>query len=218
VVEAEQFKVEITSSAPEPQAACLGSAPNGSLPSGDGWIRNTTEPVAHRNKTTNPPGPAGTRAAMAQACLGKNLDDGSVASGDNTGWQDAQEFARLNSPRTGLARCHLIANILGGKGQIRDGGQDNLVPCWQSGMNTGTPSMRTYEFEAQRTVKDANFGANDAILYQVTPDYRDNTSTIPEGVTMSATVERADGTSQPLFPDVYITNTQRNTGLLNLGN
>lgn len=218
VVEAEQFKLEITSSTPEPQAACLESAPAGSLPSGDGWIRNTTEPVAHRNKTTNPPGPAGTRAAVAQACLGKTLGKGTAASGDITGWQDAQEFARLNSPGTGLARCHLIANILGGKGRTRDGGQDNLVPCWQVGMNTGTPSMRTYEFEAQKAVEDDNFGPNDAIFYRVTPDYRDGTSTIPEGVTMSATVERADGTSQPLFPDIYITNTQSNTGLLNLGN
>ncbi|MFI0777308.1 hypothetical protein [Streptomyces sp. NPDC021212] len=100
-MEAEQFKVEITSSTPELLAACLGSAPAGSLPSGDGWIRNTTEPVAHRNKTTNPPGPAGTRAAMAQACLGRNLLKGTEASGDITGWQDAQEFARLNSPGPG---------------------------------------------------------------------------------------------------------------------
>ncbi len=101
---------------------------------------------------------------------------------------------------------------------MRDGGQDNLVPCWQAGMNTGTPSMRTYEFAAQTAVADTAFGPNDAIFYQVTPDYRDDTSTIPRGVTMSATVERADGTSQPLFPDVYISNTQRNTGLYNLGN
>ncbi|MER6414967.1 DNA/RNA non-specific endonuclease [Streptomyces humidus] len=218
VVEAEQFKVEIAGSTPEPQGACLQSAPTGALPSGDGWIRNTTEPVAHVNKTTSPPGPAGTRASMAQACIGKNLGEGSDAEGDITGWQDAQEFARVNSPGTGLARCHLIANILGGKGGRRDGGPDNLVPCWQSGMNTGTPSMRTYEFAAQTAVANAAFGPNDAIFYQVTPDYRDDTSTIPQGVTMSATIERADGSSQPLFPDVYITNTQRNTGKLNLGN
>ncbi|MFE5394434.1 DNA/RNA non-specific endonuclease [Streptomyces sp. NPDC056568] len=218
VVEAEQFKVEITGSAPQPQGACLKSAPTGALPSGNGWYRNTTEAVAHTNKTTNPLGPPGTRATMAQACIGKNLEEGSPAEGDITGWQDAQEFARVNSPGTGLARCHLIANILGGPGASRDGGADNLVPCWQVGMNTGTPSMRTYEFAAQTAVGNAAFGPNDSIFYQVVPDYRDSTSTIPQGVTMSATVERADGTTQPLFPDVYITNTQRNTGKLNLGN
>ncbi|MGW2952748.1 DNA/RNA non-specific endonuclease [Streptomyces eurythermus] len=218
VVEGEQFKVEITSSTPEPQGACLNSAPTGALPSGDGWIRNTTEPIAHTNKTTTPLGPAGTRAAMAEACLGKTLGKGSDAAGDITGWEDANLFRDAYSPGTGLARCHLIANVLGGKGQIGDGGQSNLVPCWQFGMNTGTPSMRTYESAAQKAVDEAAFGPNDAILYQVTPDYRDDTSTIPQGVFMSATVQRADGTSQPLFPDVYIPNTKGNTGLLNLGN
>ncbi|WP_399891406.1 DNA/RNA non-specific endonuclease [Streptomyces sp. BBFR51] len=218
VVEAEKFMVEITGATAQPQGACLRAQPNGSLRAGDGWIKNTTDAVDHVNKTTTPNG-AGTRAAMAQACLGKNLDTGSDASGDITGWQDAQLFRDTYSPSTGLARCHLIPNILGGKGQVVDGGQNNLVPCWQSGMNTGTPSMRTFELAAQKLVKeDPNFQANDALFYQVTPEYQDATSTIPVGVTMTATVQRADGTSQPLFPEVYITNTKGNTGTLNLGN
>ncbi|MFE2942884.1 DNA/RNA non-specific endonuclease [Streptomyces sp. NPDC059255] len=217
VVEAEQFKVEITGSTAEPQAACLQNPPAGALPSSSGWVKNTTERVPLANKTI-PLGPAGDRAATAVTCIAKDVKEGSPAEGDITGWQDAQAYAAAHSPGTGLARCHLIANILGGKGGERDGGPRNLAPCWQVGMNTGTPSMRTYEFAAQRLVADNGFGANDAILYQVTPHYRDATSTIPEGVTMSATVERADGTSQPLFPTVYITNTQRNTGLFNLGN
>ncbi|MGW3658798.1 DNA/RNA non-specific endonuclease [Streptomyces sp. NPDC005151] len=218
VLDAEQFEVEFTTPTAGPQARCLESAPAGSLPSGDGWIRNTTEPVAHTNKTTTPPGPAGTRPTMAQACLGKKLDDGSGAKGDITGWQDAQLFANQNPPVVGQARCHLVANILGGKGMIKDGGQTNLVPCWQVGMNTGTPSMRTYEFAAQKMVAEQSFGANDAIFYQVTPVYRDATSTIPVGVTMSANIERVDGTTEVLFPNVYVPNTQANTGLLNLGN
>ncbi|MFF0435521.1 DNA/RNA non-specific endonuclease [Streptomyces sp. NPDC004327] len=222
VLEAEQFRVDITGSTAEPQAACLNNVPAGALPSGNGWIRNSTNPVLQVNKTTTPPGPPGTRAAMAQACLGVVTGDGSAAAGDITGWQDAQEFARINSPGTQLARCHLIANILGGKGGTADGGPDNLVPCWQSGMNTGTPSMRTYEAVTQKAVKEPKdggiLGPNDAIFYQVTPDYRDSTSTIPQGVTMTARVERADGSSQPLFPDIYITNTKGNTGLLDLGN
>ncbi|MEV0041594.1 DNA/RNA non-specific endonuclease [Streptomyces sp. NPDC050804] len=218
VIDAEQFKVEFTTPAAVPQASCLASPPTGALPAGDGWIKNTTEPVAHVNKTTNPAGPAGTRPTMAQACLGKTLGKGKEATGDITGWQDAQLFAQANPPVVGQARCHLIANILGGPGRIRDGGQNNLVPCWQVGMNTGTPSMRTYEFEAQRTVALDSFGSNDAIFYQVTPVFRDATSTIPVGVTMSASIERANGTTEQLFPNVYVPNTQANTGLLNLGN
>lgn len=119
---------------------------------------------------------------------------------------------------TNQARCHLIANILGGPGQIKDGGQNNLVPCWQVGMNTGTPSMRTYEFMAQTEVDESDFGANDAITYQVTPVFRDATSTIPVGVTMTANIERANGTTEELFPNVYVPNTKADTGLLNLGN
>ncbi|MFC7891819.1 NucA/NucB deoxyribonuclease domain-containing protein [Streptomyces sp. NPDC057381] len=218
VLEAEQFMVNITASAPEPQGDCLKNWSTGALPSGNGWIKNTTEPVPHTNKTTNPLGPAGTRASTAQACIGKQLGTGSDAEGDITGWEDARLYRDQHFPTTGLARCHLIANILGGKGGRTDGGPDNLTPCWQVGMNTGTPSMRTYEFAAQKAVANSAFGPNDAILYQVTPDYQDATSTIPMGVTMTATIQRADGTSQPLFPDVYIPNTKGKTGKYNLGN
>ncbi|MCZ7458353.1 DNA/RNA non-specific endonuclease [Streptomyces sp. WMMC940] len=128
------------------------------------------------------------------------------------------EFNQDNPPVTSQARCHLIANRLGGPGGILDGGQNNLVPCWQVGMNTGTPSMRTYEFMAQKKLGEADFGANDAILYQVTPVFRDATSTIPVGVTMTASIERANGSTEELFPNVYVPNTKANTGLLNLGN
>lgn len=53
---------------------------------------------------------------------------------------------------------------------------------------------------------------------EMTCKYQDATSTIPVGVSMSATVERAGGTSQPLFSDQYIPNTKGDTGQLNLGN
>ncbi|AWK09042.1 hypothetical protein SSP531S_59410 [Streptomyces spongiicola] len=218
VINSDQFKVEFTTPAAVPQAACLANWPSGALPSGAGWIRNTTEPVAHVNKTIIPIGSAGTRPTTAQACLGKKLGAGKPASGDITGWRDAQKFNQDNPPVTSQARCHLIANILGGPGAILDGGQNNLVPCWQVGMNTGTPSMRTYEFMAQKEVGEADFGANDAILYQVTPVFRDATSTIPVGVTMTASIERANGSAEELFPNVYVPNTKANTGLLNLGN
>lgn len=198
-----------------PEAACLTNEPAGAVASGGGWINNTTEPVAHRNKTTTPPDGPGARPTLATACLTNPLGTGSDATGDITGWQDAQLFVATNAPGTAIARCHLIANILGGKGQILDGGQANLVPCWQVGMNTGTPSMRTYEAQVQAAV--ATLGTNDAVYYQVLPNYIDATSTIPWSVDMSATVEHADGTTQPMFSGITILNTQASSGL-NLGN
>ncbi|MGW4027565.1 DNA/RNA non-specific endonuclease, partial [Streptomyces sp. NPDC005009] len=196
-----------------PQAACMDvSLPN----SGDGWILNSTEPVPHRNRT-DPTSPAGTRAAGAQACLRKRLGTGSAASGEPTGWLDAQLFRDTHSPGTTIARCHLIANILGGKGQTLDGGQDNLVPCWQVGLNTGTPSMRTYEQKIQETLAALPEGSDDAVFYVVTPLYRDSESTIPTGVAMSASLQRPDGTQSLLFVDTVL-NTKGSTGLLNLGN
>lgn len=218
VIDADQFKLEVTTPAGAPQASCLANHPIGAVPSGTGWYANTTEPVAHINKTITPIGPAGTRPTKATACLGQTLGTGKPAKGSPTGWKDAQKFRDDFSPGTLQSRCHLIANILGGPGQTLDGGQNNLVPCWQVGMNTGTPSMRTFEAEAQDEVKEPDFGPNDAILYQVTPVFRDATSTIPTGVTMTATIERANGTTEQLFPNVYVPNTLKDTGTLNLGN
>lgn len=222
VVEHEQFKLEISGSIAEPKAVCRQSTPAGAFTSGNGWVKNTTEAVLHTDKNTTPKGPPGLRASAAQACLGTDTVEGTHAEGDITGWGDAAWFKSAHQQTAGLARCHLIAHILGGTGKKDDGGPANLVPCWQVGMNTGTPSMRTYEAMAQKSVKAVAkggiLGPNDAIFYQVTPEYHDSTSTIPHRVLMSARVERSDGTTQPLFPDVYIDNTQANTGLLNLGN
>jgi hypothetical protein len=87
-------------------------------------------------------------------------------------------------------------------------------------MNTGTPSMRTYETMTQNLVQGdlAAFGVDDAVFYQVTPVYKDATSTIPVGATMTASIERANGTVEELFPNVYVPNTKGDTGELHLGN
>ncbi|GHF05209.1 DNA/RNA non-specific endonuclease [Streptomyces morookaense] len=204
-----------------PKAACLKMM---QANSGGGWILNTTKEIKLRNKS-EPTGPKGDRAAGAEACLTKNLGDGSTAEkGENvTGWLDAKEFRDTYSRGTSLARCHLIANNLGGKGRKPDGGLANLVPCWQVGMNTGTPSMRTNEMKVEKVVKkpadeEGALGPDDAVHYKVTPLYTDDDSTIPTGVLMSAAVQRADGTGELLFTADYVPNTQGNTGLLNLGN
>ncbi|MFJ2705784.1 DNA/RNA non-specific endonuclease [Streptomyces sp. NPDC087428] len=111
----------------------------------------------------------------------------------------------------GGLRNHLIANILGGRIS------PNLVPCWQAGMNTGASSMGQYEEQALDEVRLASFSEDDAILYQVTPTYLSADSTIPVGVTVSAEIQREDGSVEQLFPDVYIANTQTG-GQHNLGN
>lgn len=219
VIDADQF--ELTFSLPDtgPHGQCLDTTPDDSVPNGDGWIVNTTEPVAHVNKTTTPLGDPGERPTRAEACLGRKAVKGTGALGDITGWQDAQAFNTANPPTSSQARCHLIARVLGGKGTTL-ATQKNLVPCWQVGMNTGTPSMRTFETIAQNLIQGdlSAFGVDDAVFYQVTPVYKDATSTIPVGVTMMANIERADGTVEELFPNVYVPNTKGDTGELNLGN
>ncbi|MFI1191049.1 DNA/RNA non-specific endonuclease [Streptomyces californicus] len=219
VIDADQFELTISTPDAGQQASCLnGTPPVGSLPNGDGWFKNTTEAVPLVNKTVPSSGP-GRRPTVAQACLGRNTGKGTGTSDPVTGMEDAEAFKKANNVTYQLVRCHLIANILGGKG-TSELTRYNLVPCWQVGMNTGTPSMRKFETMAQNLIKGpiAAFGANDAIFYQVTPVYRDATSTIPTGVTMSATVQRANGATEELFPNVYVTNTYQNTGTLNLGN
>ncbi|MFJ6831990.1 DNA/RNA non-specific endonuclease [Streptomyces sp. NPDC091209] len=221
VIDADQF--ELTFSLPDtgPQASCLNDpAPFNSLPNSDGWFLNTKEAVPLINKS-EPADGSGYRPTRAQACVGLNVKEGTDTSNPVTGMKDAVEYAKTNNLTYDQSRCHLIPKVLGGKGTSKRT-RFNLVPCWQVGMNTGTPSMRTYEKMAEDLVKgnDPNrvLGTNDAIFYQVTPVYNDATSTIPVGVTMSAYIERANGTTEELFPNVYVTNTHGNTGLYNLGN
>lgn len=46
---------------------------------------------------------------------------------------------------------------------------------------------------------------------------KDANSPIRVGVTMSATIQRANGPSEELFPRIYVTHTYANTGLYDLG-
>lgn len=220
ILESEQFDVDVFNRLTGPVAACLNAKPDAAVDVNGGWISNTTERVPLHD-LTNPQGPDGKRAATAQACVVEPmLRKGSEAKGNITGWQDAAAFAQQNSRTEQLDRCHLIARVLGGKGMTLDGGQANLVPCWHDGMNTGRPSMRTYESIAQGWLEYSKekMGPGEAILYEVTPTYLTPASTIPVSVTMTATVERVDGTTVPLFTNITITNTLKRTGNYNLGN
>ncbi|MFI8089538.1 DNA/RNA non-specific endonuclease [Streptomyces sp. NPDC086080] len=219
VIDADQFELTISTPDTGPHASCLNdSPPAGALPNGDGWFKNTSEYVPLFNQTDSAGG-SGVRPTRAQACLGKKTKEGSGTSGPIAGWKDAEAYRDAHLPGTQLARCHLIGNILGGKGTSK-ATRLNLVPCWQVGMNTGTPSMRTYEKIAQDLIQGTTtgLGASDAIFYEVTPVYKDANSTIPVAVTMNAHIQRANGTTQELFPNVYVPNTFQNTLQDNLGN
>jgi hypothetical protein len=213
VIDADQFKLGLTASLDGSHAECLGVSPEGARPAGNGWVFNTTEPVRHVNKNDQT-SVAGYRASTATACLGKKLGPGSEAGGDITGWRDAADYASTHRLTDQLSRCHLIANVLGGRIS------QNLVPCWQVGMNTGADSMWEFEEEVRDQVRLGTFGEGDAILYQVTPTYQNADSTIPVGVTISAKIQREDGSVGQLFPNVYIANTQtgQTGGQHNLGN
>ncbi|MFD4790325.1 DNA/RNA non-specific endonuclease [Streptomyces sp. NPDC058459] len=218
ILDAEQFDLNITAPSAQPQATCLQDPPARSFPAGAGWVRYTGVAVDNINKTTAPQGP-GERPGVAQACVGKDPKEGTEAANDITGWYDARLYATTNNlPPLEISRCHLIANVLGGKGtRVID--RNNLVPCWQVGLNTGTPSMRTHESTIANTVKNnPAFGANDAVFYEVIPRYKDATSTIPLSVEMTATIQRANGTTQTLVDHEFVPNTRGSTGEHNLGN
>eukprot|EP00737_Agarophyton_chilense_P003395 gb/GEZJ01003974.1/.p1 GENE.gb/GEZJ01003974.1/~~gb/GEZJ01003974.1/.p1 ORF type:complete len:226 (-),score=14.91 gb/GEZJ01003974.1/:242-919(-) len=63
------------------------------------------------------------------------------------------------------ARCHIIANQLGGKGNV----YANLFPCWQTKFNT--PAMSDCENVAARELKAGN-----TVLYDTTLEYKGSNS------------------------------------------
>ncbi|WP_344468722.1 DNA/RNA non-specific endonuclease [Kitasatospora kazusensis] len=209
---------------PNSKADCLKNMPTGARlnGAGGGWILNTGDPVPARNKLTPPPTAAavatrpGTRAGPATACLAAPLGKGSAATKSKsvTGYWDAQAQA----PGVDLARCHLIADLLGGQGWY-EADWTNLFLCYQVGLNTSAGSMRSYEDEVDLKVKDlARTSPGAAVLYKVAPKYdHPPTSTIPSGVTISAEIQYPDGTIYPLFYGVSLLNLKETRGP-NLGN
>jgi peptidoglycan hydrolase CwlO-like protein len=186
--------------------------------SGGGWIRYTTTPVPKVDKDISPPNGPGVRPGQATACLAAPIVKGSVAaSTDITGWKDAYKKA----PTGPLARCHLIANDVGGKGTGATYEESNLVPCWQIGTNITRFGMRPFEtLVAKAADQDGAYGTlqnGSAVYYVVTPIYRNARSTIPEAITVEAWIEQPDGARWPLFFPDTIENVERG-GSTNLGN
>ncbi|MFI6768456.1 DNA/RNA non-specific endonuclease [Streptomyces sp. NPDC050355] len=191
------------------KAACLTKKPGTARTSGTGWISNTGKGIKRRNLTV--PSRPSTRAATAEACLTNPLATGTEPGrADIAGWRDARKMY----PKGDLARCHLIANVLGGLGAGKPN-WSNLVPCWQIGLNIKGVSMRHYEMAVQSAVE--GLPKNAAVHYVVTPFYRTGDSTIPEGVTMSAEVQLPNGASWPVFNEVSLLNVPYDGGP-NLGN
>ncbi|MER6503825.1 DNA/RNA non-specific endonuclease [Streptomyces sp. NPDC001455] len=191
------------------KAACLTKKPGTARTSGTGWISNTSKGIKRRNLTV--PSRPSTRAATAEACLTDPLEKGTEPGNANiAGWKDARKMY----PEGNLARCHLIANVLGGLGEGKPN-WSNLVPCWQIGLNIKGVSMRHYEMAVQSAVE--GLPKNAAVHYVVTPFYRTGDSTIPKGVTMSAEVQLPNGASWPVFNEVSLLNVPYDGGP-NLGN
>jgi DNA/RNA non-specific endonuclease len=197
------------------KAHCLNQVPADSYAAGTGWIENTTTPVNNINITTTPNGP-GTRASVSTACLTNPRALTGTGPGSNpTGYADATAFVKANgyNPATDLVHCHLIAQAMGGRGI-----QANLFPCWQVGANTGAGSMATpYESDVLNAIP--NLANNEAVYYQVTVNYFDNSSTIPYDIVLTVEIRHTDGTSTPLpdFPGV-VDNSPTANPLLNMGN
>ncbi|MFG3308881.1 hypothetical protein [Streptomyces wuyuanensis] len=93
------------------------------------------------------------------------------------------------------------------------------IPLPATGLGGFAPPLQRQGLSRnpQRAHDDSSFSEDDAILYEVTPTYLSADSTIPVGVTMSAKIEREDGSVEPAFQNVYILNTQAG-GAHNLGN
>ncbi|HVQ96372.1 MAG TPA: DNA/RNA non-specific endonuclease, partial [Mycobacteriales bacterium] len=81
------------------------------------------------------------------------------------------------------ARCHIVGAQLGGSNSRRD----NLVPCWQSGVNVAdaTNPQGMTGFEA-RAASQISGRPTETMQYVVDPSYRSAASTVPFMFTMLA--------------------------------
>lgn len=213
---------------------CLDHVPPGAKkpgPEGDAegtgkpWIKNNSKEVVERNQTGADNG-QGWRAATGIACL-TSSERGTPAyrprngAQDITGWEDAENAVRDTNgkvPPSTIARCHVIASAVGGRGKTKSD-WNNLFPCFQNGLNQKGVSMRQYESKVQAALDGNILNPGEAIYYVVTPHYDNDRSTIPDWVTITADIELPDGTPEPLFdPSPPLLNMPANGKWPNLGN
>ncbi|MFF2148709.1 hypothetical protein [Kitasatospora sp. NPDC058190] len=126
--------------------SCLNHRPAGSDTdnkdvTGAGWIMyGDMEDVAGSPGVKRPTG------AVAGLFGKPTSKRGTGADGEITGWTEAKQTVtnagwNLDDKDAGLlARCHLIAREVGGRGLAR-----SLAPCFQNGVNTTQFGMRDFE-------------------------------------------------------------------------
>ncbi|MFB7732649.1 hypothetical protein ACFC19_40065, partial [Streptomyces sp. NPDC056127] len=116
VIDGDAFELPVSTPDTTGQARCLSNpAPTPSIPNGDGWFRNETEPVPFVNQTDHADGP-GLRPARAQGCIARKRGKGTGTSNPVTGMKDAEAYKTANGLTYDQSRCHLIPSVLGGKG------------------------------------------------------------------------------------------------------
>ncbi|WP_157032505.1 LamG-like jellyroll fold domain-containing protein [Kitasatospora cheerisanensis] len=134
---------------PENWGSCLRSRPPGAEDLGTGWVNY--EPL---EAPTN-------RSFGAEACMvGTNaLAEFPTDAGDGqkatqspiAGWAEAQRMAAKYPEASSVSRCHFIPRQLGGSGRA-----ENLAPCWQYPVNTGSGSMMDYQDFADSYLRKGN--------------------------------------------------------------
>jgi hypothetical protein len=97
---------------------------------------------------------------------------------------------RVGRPPGEVARCHIVGAQLGGANNRTD----NLVPCWQSGVNvadvTNPQGMTGFEAAAAAQIGGR---PGETMRYEVEPHYRSGSSTVPTELTMLATTYAPSG-------------------------
>lgn len=187
-----------------PRADCTASPPAGAqVQPGGSWIVNTS----------GPGGRAGRGTACLKAPLAKNTTAPAV---DPVGMPQAWATATgAGAPPREVARCHIIGAQLGGANDR----QDNLVPCWQSGVNvadvTNPQGMTGFERKAAQRISSR---PAETMEYEVDPGYRSGASTVPFMFTMLATTFAPDGALTSVDFHQLANERVVNRRVVNLGN
>jgi hypothetical protein len=187
-----------------PRADCTASPPAGAqVRPGGSWIVNTS----------GPSGRAGRGSACLKAPLAKNATSPRVLP---VGMAHAWAIAtRAGAPTSTVARCHIVGAQLGGANDR----QDNLVPCWQSGVNvadvTNPQGMTGFEGRAAQRISSR---PAETMEYVVDPVYRSGASTVPFMFTMLAITFAPDGAVTSVDFHQLANERVVNRRVVNLGN
>jgi RHS repeat-associated protein len=171
---------------------CLNDPLPGSTPSTENGGWEYYAPVGY-----------GGRAQGAVVCASKTNPNYNTPTRTYAGSAHARAMAAMY--RVGANGCHLAPSVLGGSGN-----QSNVAACWRT-TNVGTPSMRSFERQAQNLVKAGN-----VVEYAAIPIYHDAKSTVPTGFELGYIAETPGG--QYVAANQVTVKNDGNGLLPNLGN